>query len=82
MIEVRWTLEAYEDLKGIRDYIGRDSTVYARDVASHRYDAGGVLAPIRSPAAWSLNARTPVSASWFVLPIGLSIVIGRTWSRS
>lgn len=44
MIEVRWTLEAYEDLKGIRDYIGRDSTVYARDVASRLYDAVGVLA--------------------------------------
>ena len=44
MIEVRWTLEAYENLKGIRDVIQRDSEAYARAVASRLYDAVGILA--------------------------------------
>lgn len=44
MTEIRWTLEAFEDLKSIRDVIQRDSAVYARDVASRLYDAVGVLA--------------------------------------
>lgn len=44
MTEVRWTLEAYEDLKGIRDVIQRDSAVYARDVASRLYESVGILA--------------------------------------
>lgn len=44
MIEIRWTLEAFEDLKGIRDVILRDSAVYAREVASRLYEAVDVLA--------------------------------------
>jgi plasmid stabilization system protein ParE len=43
LIEIRWTLEAFEDLKGIRDAIQRDSAVYARDVASRLYEAVAVL---------------------------------------
>ena len=39
MIEIRWTLEAFEDLKSIRDVILRDSAEYARDVASRLYEA-------------------------------------------
>ncbi len=44
MTEIRWTHEAYEDLKGIRDHIQRDSAVYARDVSSRLYEAVSVLA--------------------------------------
>jgi toxin ParE1/3/4 len=44
LIEIRWTIEAFEDLKAIRDAILRDSAVYAREVASRLYDAVEVLA--------------------------------------
>lgn len=44
MIEIRWTLEAFEDLKGIRDSIQRDSAVYAREVATRLFEAVDVLA--------------------------------------
>ena len=44
MIEIRWTLAAFEDLKSIRDAIQRDSAVYARAVASRLYEAIDVLA--------------------------------------
>ncbi|MBX9928438.1 MAG: type II toxin-antitoxin system RelE/ParE family toxin [Gemmatimonadaceae bacterium] len=43
MTDVRWTFEAFEDLKSIRDTIQRDSAAYAQLVTSRLYEAVGVL---------------------------------------
>jgi plasmid stabilization system protein ParE len=42
-MRLRWTLQAAEDLAAIRDFIGRDSPTYARQVVEQLYEAAGRL---------------------------------------
>lgn len=43
MTEVRWTQQAADDLAAIRDFIARDSAVYAQLVVERLYSAAGQL---------------------------------------
>lgn len=38
-MRLRWTLQAAADLAAIRDFIGRDSPTYARQIAEDLYEA-------------------------------------------
>ncbi len=40
-MRLRWTLQAADDLAAIKDFIGRDSPVYARQVVERLYAAAG-----------------------------------------
>ena len=42
-MKILWTLQAVEDLTGIRDYIARDSNTYARLIVERLYYAVGQL---------------------------------------
>src|SRR2546425_1368983 len=42
-MRLRWTLQAAEDLAAIKDFIGRDSPTYARQVVEQLYEAAGRL---------------------------------------
>jgi plasmid stabilization system protein ParE len=42
-MRLRWTLQAAEDLAAIRNFIGRDSPTYARQVVEQLYEAAGRL---------------------------------------
>jgi len=41
--EIRWTQRAADDLAAVRDFIGRDSAVYAQLVVERLYSAVGQL---------------------------------------
>ena len=43
MTEVRWTQQAADDLAAIRDFIARDSSVYAQLVVERLYSSVGQL---------------------------------------
>ena len=43
MTEVRWTQQAVDDLTAVRDFIARDSAVYAQLVVERLYSAVGQL---------------------------------------
>ena len=42
-MRVRWTLQAADDLAAIKEFIGRDSETYAREVVERLYGAAGQL---------------------------------------
>lgn len=43
-MEVRWTVQAVDDLAAIRDFVARDSASYARLVVERLYNAASQLA--------------------------------------
>ena len=42
-MHLRWSVQAAEDLAAIKDFIGRDSPTYARQIVEQLYDAAGRL---------------------------------------
>jgi len=38
-MRLRWTLQAADDLAAIKEFIGRDSAIYARQVVERLYEA-------------------------------------------
>ncbi len=42
-MRLRWTLQAADDLAAIKEFIGRDSPVYAREVVERLYGVAGQL---------------------------------------
>jgi toxin ParE1/3/4 len=42
-MRLRWTVQAAEDLAAIKDFIGRDSPTYARQVVERLYESAGRL---------------------------------------
>ena len=42
-MRLRWTLQAADDLVAIREFIGRDSISYARQVIEGLYEAAGEI---------------------------------------
>lgn len=42
-MQLRWTLQAADDLAATKEFIGRDSPVYARKIVEQLYEAAGQL---------------------------------------
>jgi plasmid stabilization system protein ParE len=43
MVTINWTEPAIEDLRAIRDYIARDSRVYAQKLVDEAFDKADIL---------------------------------------